>query len=230
MHINRVRLTAATLFLGLILLALTAKPDFAQENSATVTFNLFSAEGVVVGDTYNVDAAFGEQVNVTVPAPFKYLAPSENGVQIVFQRPVEGTTELVKINFVTEDEQLIENMRFVKITLPMASPEDRLKILARFLVNEAFQMAVSGYEQSEYIGARETKIGDYDGVEAIGKYIDPNWGLTYVRMVGIVNPDSEDSILAVANVVASRADLASLDDLARTFTGTALRFFEFLEE
>jgi hypothetical protein len=230
MTLNRIPLVAATLILGLTISWGIPNPAVAQENSATVTFNLFSAEGVVIGETYTVDAAFGERVNVTIPAPFKYLAPSGDGVQLIFQRPAEGTTELFKLNFVTDDEKLIENMRFVKITLPMALPEDRLKILARFLVNDAFQMAVSSYEQSEFIGARDTKIGDYDAVEAVGKYIEPDLGLMYVRMVGIINPDSEDIVLAVANIVDSRAELASLDDLARTFTGTALRFFEYIEE
>ncbi len=230
MALKRIRLAAAILILGLTILAGLSRPGLAQENSASATFNLFSVEGLVVGETYTVDASFGERINITVPAPFKYLVPSEDGVQLIFQRPAEGTTELIKLNFVTEDEQLIENMRFVKITLPMAAPEDRLKILTRFLVNDAFKMAVVSYEQNEFIGARETKIGDYNAVEAVGKYIDPTLGLMYVRIVGIINPDSQDSILAVANVVASRAELESLGDLARTFTGTSLRFFEYLEE
>ncbi len=202
----------------------------AQDNTATFKFNLFSIEGLVIGDTYSIDAEFGERNGISVPVPFKILTPREDGVEVILEPPSEGSGEILKVNFVSEDRQLIENMRLVNMRLPLGPQEERLTILARLLANSGFSQAVAGYEQSEFIGVRETKIGDYDGVEAIGKYIDPDLGLMYARLVGIPNPDRPESIFAVANIVASRFDFESLDDLARTHTGTMLRFFEYLPE
>lgn len=230
MLLNRISRIAGILAFGLILIGVHAGSGLAQDNSPSATFNLFSVEGLVVGDTYTFDAEFAERLNVEILAPFRFLTPRADGVKVIFQRPTEGTTELIKINFVTEDEQLIENLRFVAITLPMVEPEGRVQILNRFLSNDAYNMSVNSYEQHEFLGARETVIGETPGIEAIGKYIDPSLGLMYVRLVGIINPDSEHSILAVSNVVSDRAELESLDDLARTFTGTALRHFEYLNE
>ena len=223
---TRTGLLAATLFLGLI----GSTPGLAQDNSPSVAFNLFSVEGLVVGDTYSINTEFGENNGVDVPAPFRFMTPRQDGMQVVLEPPQEGSGELIKVNFTTEDRQLIENMRFVKMTLPMGDREERLQSMASVLANDGYKMAVSSYSEHEFIGVRETKIGDYDGVEAIGKYIDADLGLMYVRLIGVPNPDGPDSVVAVANIVASRVPLESLDDLARTFTGTALRHFEYLDE
>jgi hypothetical protein len=202
----------------------------AQENSASVTFNLFSLEGLVIGNTYSIDADFGEEYGITVPAPFRFLVPKEDDVTPYFETP-DGTDGMfLKISFATEDRQLIENLRFVRMTLPLGDRADRLTVLARLLANDGFNQAVSGYSENEYMGAREVKVGDYDAVEVIGKYIDPQLGLMYVRLVGIPNPDADASVFAVANIVASRFELESVDDLARTRSGTTLRFFEYLTE
>jgi hypothetical protein len=230
MPARRTAQVAITILFALTLFASGSAISPAQENSPSVTFNLFSVEGLVVGDTYSIDAAFGEQHGVSVPAPFRFLVPREDGVTPLFQAPNGSDGMLIKVNFATEDRQLIENMRFVTMTLPLGDGADRLTVLARLLANDGFNQAVATYPENEYIGAREIKIGDYDAVEVVGKYIEPQLGLMYLRLVGIPNPGGAASIYAVINVVASRVELQSIDDLARTRSGTALRFFEYLAE
>ena len=223
-------LSRFTVAIAIFLMAQIPGIAVAQENATSFKFSLFSIEGLVVGDTYSIDANFGERNGISVPVPFKFLAPREDGIEVILEPPSEGSGELIKVNFVTEDRQLIENMRLVNMRLPLGPRDERLTILARLLANNGFNQAVAGFEESEFIGVRETKIGDYEAVEAIGKYVDPDLGLMYVRLVGIPNPDRPESIFAIANIVASRVDLENLDDLARTRTGTMLRFFEYLSE
>ncbi len=213
---------------ALTLFCVAAGPVRAQDNTPSVTFNLFSLEGLVVGDTYSIDGAFSEKNGVPVPAPFRFLVPREDNVTPLFTLPDASGGLMIKVNFTTEDRQLIENLLFVNMRLPMVEREERLTILARLLANDGYKQAVSDYPQNEYIGARETKVGDYDGVEVVGKYIDPQLGLMYLRLVGIPNPNGVESVFAISNIVASRVQLESVGDLARTRSGTALRHFEYL--
>jgi len=227
-----------TRFVPALLLALTfgaygTSTSLAQENSASVKFNLFSVEGLVVGKNISIDAAYGEKHGVPVPAPFTFLVPSADGVVPLYNTATEPGGMLLKVSFATEESigtdnvQLIENLQFVGMTLPMGDPEERMTVLAKLLANDAFSASVADYAENKYIGARKTKIGDYDAVEVVGEYIDPQLGHMYLRIVGIPNPDAPNSIFTIANVVASRIDLQSIDDLARTSSGIGLSRFKY---
>jgi len=212
-------------------------PALAQQEGPSVKFNLFSLEGLTISDNYTIGVDFGRRFEIPVPAPFSFKVPRQNDVTPLFEPGSEPKGMLVKINFTTgdadidnSDRLLIENLQFVTMTLPVAEREERLTILAKLLANEAFNAAVAAYEQKEYIGARETTIGDYDAVEVVGKYIDPDLGLVYIRIVGIPNPGAADGIYAVANVVAARFDLQNMDDLALTGGGKTLSSFEYIKE
>jgi len=222
--------------LVLTLIAMSTSISLAQENGATVKLNLFSVEGLVVGKIISIDASYGEKHGVPVSAPFTFLVPSSDGVVPLYNTATEPGGMLLKVSFATEESvgtenvQLIENLQFVGMSLPMAEPKERLTTLAKLLANDAFSASVAGYAQSKYIGTRQTKIGDYIAIEVVGEYIDPQLGHMYLRIVGIPNPDGPNSIFTISNVVASRLNLKSIDDLARTSSGAGLSRFEYITE
>lgn len=223
MRRNRLLVVAALVLGG----ATAAVP--AQEAGGSITFNLLSVEGLVVGTTVTIDADFGAENDVSVPAPFSFLVPTEDGVrELVDPAPKPGDA-FVKINFATDDLELIENLQFVPLTLPMTAPEERLQTLAQLLAEDGFTMAVAGYENYTRDIVRLTTVGDYQGVEVIGRVDSPDLGLIYIRLVGIPNPDAPDSVFTIANVVAARQLLPSPDDFPQTRGGTALRHFKYLD-
>ena len=209
----------------------------AQEEAPSFKFSLFEVEGFVISDSYTIGKSFAERFELSVRVPFTIDVPRQDNVTTFFD-PGDGTDDMqLKIDFVTGDKDtelsdrlLIENQRFVTLTLPMGPPEERLQALARLLANDGFSMAVAGYKQNEYIGTRGTKIGDYDAIEVVGRYVDPAIGVLYVRIVGIPNPNGEISIFSVANVVADKFDLSDPDDLALTGSGKTLSSFEYIGE
>ncbi len=225
------------LFFSLAFVLSSAATGLAQEGSASFKFSLFEVEGFVISDSYTIDKSFAERFELSVPVPFTIDVPRQDNVT-TFLNPGDGTDDMqLKIDFVTGDKDtelsdrlLIENQRFVTLTLPMGPAEERLQTLARLLANDGFNRAVAGYEQNEYIGTRGTKIGDYDAIEVVGRYVDPAIGLLYVRIVGIPNPDGETSIFSVSNVVADRFDLTGPDDLSLTGSGKTLASFEYIGE
>jgi hypothetical protein len=201
----------------------------AQEISGSVTFNLLSVEGLVIGTTVTVDADFGAEHGLEVPAPFSFLVPTADDVRELMDPAPRPGDAFVKVNFATNDLALIENLQFVPITLPMTTPDERLQTLAQLLAEDAFSMAVAGYENYTRDLVRLTTVGDYQAVEVIGRIDSPDLGLIYVRLVGIPNPAGPESVFTIANVVAALEPLPSPEDFPQTRGGTALKHFKYLE-
>lgn len=221
------------LFLAAALtLSVLAAPALAQDETpdATVQFNLLSIDGLVIGTTINVDEAFGVENEIDVPAPFSFLIPTSDDVrELLDPAPTPGEA-LVKVNFATQDLQLIENLQFVPYTLPLGDIDERMNTLAGLMANDAFQVAVGEHDQNTRDIVRAIKVGEYDAVEVIGRYQDANLGLMYLRLVGILNPDSEQSVFTIANVVAARQPIPTPDDFPQTRGGVALKNFHFITE
>ncbi|VAW21470.1 hypothetical protein MNBD_ALPHA11-1734 [hydrothermal vent metagenome] len=199
-------------------------------------FNLFSVEGFVVSDNYTIDEDFGGRNNVEVLAPFKFQIPRQDNVTPLFTTGTGSGGMIIKVNFTTgdkdtdiNDRQFIENMQFVSMVLPLGEPEERIAVLTGLLRNDVFNSATAAYEQKELLGSRNAKIGDLDVVDVVGRYIDPDLGLVYVRMVGFPNPDGPDAVFSVSNILAERFDFTSLDDLEFTGGGKALSSFEYIK-
>ncbi len=219
-------LAIATVTFGLAGSALAQSASVKGE----VKFNLLSVEGLVVGKTLAVDTGFAAKHDIAVPRPFSVLVPTADEVlELVEYAPNGPRGPFFKVNFATQDRQLIENIQFVPFTLAPGEKEDRLKTLAGMLANDAFAMATRDYPKHKRDVVRKTTAGKYDAVEVIGRYEDPKLGLMYLRIVGIPDPDGPHGIFAIANVVAARQDLPTPDDFPRTRGGAAIRYFKFLE-
>ena len=215
---RRIVVSLAVLFLA----GLSAIGGAAFAASDDVELTIPTVEGAVVGKPFKVDRAFGKQNDVRVLAPFSSYVPfsKEFETQVV-NAPKPGNA-YIKFNFSTSDNQPLENVQFIEMTVPMTHRRDRLRIAARLLGEDGFKMAVTGRDKVSRDYVRTGKIGPYDAVEVIGRYEDPQLGLMFVRLVGILNPNDKDSVFALANIVASRVPINSPEDLANTRTGAVI--------
>jgi hypothetical protein len=217
---------------ALILAVGSGAPAAAQVAAeGSVKFGLLSVEGLVVGTTIKIDADFAAEHNTDVPLPFSLLVPlADDVVELVDYMPEGPDGPFLKLNFATEDRQLIENIQFVRMTIAPGPDEQRLNALAGLMANEVFKRATEPY--AEYVRdiVRKTKVGELDGVEVIGRYKDPNLGLMYLRIVGVYDPDGPHGVFTVANVVAARQELATPDDFPRTRGGAAIKHFKLLKQ
>ncbi|PIE31246.1 hypothetical protein CSA56_18905 [candidate division KSB3 bacterium] len=55
------------------------------------------------------------------------------------------------------------------------------------------------------LGVVQAKISRHDAVVVGGQYVDPQTGQMYLRIVGVLHPDSEHCILMVANIEPERS-------------------------
>ena len=210
-------------------LALAAFPAMADDQKPTIQFNLPSVEGLVIGKTITIDQAFGEKNEIAVAAPFSFVVPLslEKAYEVFVEPAPKPGDAYIKINFATPDRQLIENIQFVGMTIPMGDLEQRLNVVAALLGDKGLAQMLAGKSNAARDGVRAIKIGGYDAVEVIGHYEDESLGKMYARLVGILNPNAPDSVAAISSLVLSQVQLHTVDDFARTRSGALLSNFKF---
>lgn len=216
---------------ALLALVLSATPAVAQDSKPKVKFNFFEVtEGnLVIGKTFKIDAAYAAEKQIEVKAPFRFLAPTGDDFLARLQA-TPGKDTFVKIAYATPDKQFIENFQFVPMDVAMGDEEERVQAAANLLASDGFAMVVRGYEKSKRDGVRKTTVGKYTAVEVFGRYIDPDVGLVYTWLVGILHPKQADGVLMVANVADKQLPLKNPDELkSKTRAGAMLTTFRFLD-
>ena len=233
-HILKISLKSISIFLFLSLGTIIAN---ASENKPSIKYNLFSVDGLVISDNYLIDEKYAKKNDIPILAPFKFKVPRQDDVTPLFEYGTEPNSMIIKINFATggkklanEDRQLIENLQFIPMNIEMTDNEDRIKALTNLMAVSAFEMVTKEFETKEYIGARRTKINDIDVIDAVGSYISPDVGLVYVRITGFLNPNSEDGIFSVANIIANKYEITNLDQLFLTGSGKTIESFEYVSQ
>jgi hypothetical protein len=215
---------------GAAALLLSIGSAAAQDNGGpTVKFDLINIEGLIVGTTLKVDAAYGETHGVTIKTPFSFLVPTDGGLAIFVENATAENSTYIKVNFATEDRQLVENIQFVPISVGMADRQARLDTMAKLLVEQAFPIVVANYPENNMIGWREASVGGYDSIEVLGEYIDPDIGHMYARVVGYLNPDAPETVMAIANISARFTPIEDPSQFPRTRSGVAMDRFAFID-
>ncbi|MCF6326482.1 MAG: hypothetical protein L3J21_04215 [Devosiaceae bacterium] len=221
----------------ILLLTFAVAPAFSQNAAPDgLLFDLFPAQGQMIGTDVNIDTGYALKFDITVLEPFSVKVVQKDKIEFFLHTADRPDVDLFKITFFGREAEnpdniyLIENITFFPFTLELAPPQDRIENLATLLVQTVFPSMVASFPQNEFLGWRATKIGKNDAVEAIGRYMDPQTGLMALRIVGVIKPDSSDGIYAVSNVVSRLYPFSGPGDIGLTLTGVAMRNFTYLNQ
>lgn len=208
-------------------------PVGSTAQDASVEFNLFSYEGLVVSRHFTFDAGYTERFGIAVPADFEIGLPQRDDVDLIADGQPEGGA-FVKFTYATASEprQFVENMQIVRGSFPVESNAEnpalaRLQSIDALLRTQAFPAAVQGFTNAEIIGSRVTEINGLNSVELVGTYVDPSIGLMGLRIVGLPHPDQAESYFVVINVNLTLVPLAGPEAFAESLTGQALSSFAY---
>lgn len=202
----------------------------AQETAPTIEFNVLKVEGLVTGARFKVDAEYGEKYARPVASPFDFIVPlGDDFINLVEDITSDGP--FVKIHFATPDRAPMENIQMIPMTLPLppegVAPEERLKLLAKLISEQAYPQSTAGQMGSKIEVLRGVELGPYKGIELVARYADPTFGGTFLRIVGIPHPERPESVYAVINVISQQVPIQNLEDFQATQTGRALSTFRY---
>ena len=212
-------------------LLLTAATPAAPAATASgkVEFNILSVQGLVTGVPIRIDAKFGKDNFVAVPAPFSTIAPMHSSFQTFAVNAPKPGTAFLKLTFAAPDgKTFLENVQFVPLEIPMGPAEQRLKQASELLSTTGVQRTTEGKKNPTLKVVRPIKLGPYDAIEVIGTYDSDTSGPMYYRMVGILNPKSKDCVMALSNVASSKVQVVTAEDFAKTRSGAATSAVRFI--
>jgi hypothetical protein len=188
-----------TILIGVLLVltaTLTAQDiPFVEETPGNYSAGDITIEGAIVGTPLTIDGAFAQQYGSTAPnAPFKIVVP--DGVNRQMAAGGSGG-EFVTVLYADEAGATKEILRFTSLTIPAGETDARLNTTAQLLINQGPGLVLSGWAEGKLESVYFTKIGGrYDAVTVHGWCSSPEEGTFYIRLTGILNPDSTEGLLA----------------------------------
>lgn len=147
-------------------------------------------QGAVAGDAYRVNSAFMQRVGLQdIDAHFSITVPRAEGRTVT-----GGGGQILTIGYL-QDGRAVEIIRFTTLTVPMVDPDERVRILADLLLREGPNMTFSSWDEGSFEGIYRTSIGTNHAVVLQGWVRSAKEGQYWVRLYGILNPNSETGIL-----------------------------------
>ncbi len=203
---------------------------FKDEKVGDYENAFFKIEGFTMGNSYTIDEEFTTKYENKPPAvPFRITVPKSKQVLVIPGGKKSGLPELLKVVLATEDQQAVEILRFANLRTPQYEKvEDRLKVCAVILQEQALPMVGKGYTEHFVSEIYATKIRDLDAVVFNAQMKDPKSSrLYYLKVVGIPDPDSEAGLLAFSLSDSTLSDVKSKED--QSTKGFALRVLHSLQ-
>lgn len=212
-------------------LAIAISPAFAGVTAGgKFEFNILNIQGLVGGSTFTVDAKFAQQHKISVPAPFSAVIPASDAFQTLVAPAPKPGDAIVKFTFASADgKRLLESVQMVPMTLPMLPRDERLNLLAKSLAENEVQKYAASKQNVTRDVVRQIKVGPYDAVEVMGTAVSQSSGLMFYRLVGVVNPKSDQSVVILASVVDREVKVPAPDDMTKTRSGAVIQTFRFLD-
>lgn len=197
----------------------------------TVEIRNLNVDGLVIGKRMQIDQEFAAKYKTDVKSPFEFIIPKLEDVKVFAAFPPETGGEYIKISYAAADDKLIENLRFVNLTVPLVEKEKRLAMLNDLLVNRAIPMAVKGYANPKFMGSRRASINGLDAVEAAARFEDPAIGVMYVWLVGILDPESENGVMAMNQIAPTKSEVKTPKDIGKKGIAVkSISTFKFMKE
>jgi len=205
-----------------LLSSLLAAPALAQ--SSSVSIGTANVEGLVVGQRFSLDAAFSQEHDKEIPAPFEFVAPT-SGDHRNYVAPATGFG-IIKAFFLTPDERIMSNIQFMPYVVDQGELEERLD-WSRPVLKQIFEMHVPEGAQSVVDGVRATEVGPYPAIEAIGRFDSGDDGTLVIRVVAIPNPSSEHGMAAVILANVNVLEISEVSEVYNTIASKALSTFRY---
>jgi|GEM_PF-5772303 len=208
-----------------MLCGLAAGSASATEASAKFSFKPLAVEGLVLRDRVVVGPDFAEKHRIEVAAPFTFKAPRVDGLLRVAKFPAELGQAYIKIVYGSTDEQFMESIQFNPFALDTGPIEQRRHRLASFLENTVWAQITDGQGERKIDALRGRKIGAFEAVELIGRYVDikdSGNGTVLARVVALMRETSRDGLIATINIATRMVKVTNDAELDETLSADIL--------
>ncbi|WP_457645040.1 hypothetical protein [Profundibacter sp.] len=162
---------------------------------------------------------------MTIPKPFHFTVPTDRtkNIKVLYSPEVPG---IAKYNFATDDNQLRSSIHFVPFTLNQDVDGNQLQALAN-VAKEGFIAAIVDPDKAEINVTRQTEVGPYQAVEAIGRYAETDGTVVALRVVAVAEEGETEGLLAIIAALPQTTGMKSVGDIVYVDGSRALGTMRF---
>ena len=217
----RLSIFAAGLLCGM---AVTSAQTAEVSAGGKFSFKPLSVEGLVLRDRVVIGPEFAQKHGIEVPAPFLFKVPRIKDMLRVAKFPDQLGQAYIKIVYGTADEQFMESIQFNPMTVDIGPLKQRQQQLARVLKQSVWPQIIEGQGNTTIDTLRGRKIGAFDAVELIGRYVDVKDanGTVLTRVVALMREDSRHGVIATINIATSMVQASNDTELEDTVSADIL--------
>lgn len=188
--------------------------------SQTVDYQAVIAEGV--GTVLHFDQALETEHNLRFPLHFDLAVPLSASKDTLELRVIPGDDgNYAKLIYWVEAESIAQQILIGNAPMPSGSYEERSQALMEAMAREPHAFYASRPELTLH-GIRPLSLGDYQGVEGVFTYRDPDAGLVILWEVIVLPPAGGQSLIFIVETAEEVTPIASLDDITETFAGVII--------
>lgn len=198
--------------------------------SAKFSFKPLSVEGLVLRDRVVVGPAFAEKHGIEVAAPFEFHVPRVKDLRRVAKFPAQLGQAYIKIVYGTGNEDFMESIQFNPFSLDPVPLEKRRPKVAAFLEKTVWAQITDGQGDRKIDALRARKIGGFEAVELIGRYVDIQDkanGTVLARVVALMQDDSRHGLIATINIATRMVAATNDSELDETMSADILHSVAF---
>ncbi len=177
-----------------------------------------------------MNAAFDQNRSSPAQLYFDFLIPEDSDALRVIVQPGDAPSYMT-IFLGQPDGALVETVAFLNIPVPEVETEQRLGGLARAMRDTFFPMLTQQHAEPSVMRISEATLGPYPAVELLGRYQEggeTGRGLIYVRMLGVLPPSGENTLLLYSLMNAGILQPETTRDLTNGFGGHIARSLQFV--
>jgi hypothetical protein len=186
-----------------------------------ITFFLVASVSYAEGGKklFKVNRDYGGIYAVAVPQEFSLWLPPT--ASIIYPPKLTAKNVYVRFDFLNKQQKVKENLFLTYLKVPLGSSEKRLLQTKEILTEKLY--ALANVEPQIFL---KDVLGDIPIVIALSYY--QNY---YIAVIGLINPKSHHSIMAVINLNPSLAGITSLKEfLTRSEAFETLTSFKYGRE
>ena len=173
-----------------------------------------------------VNAEFEQHRSTPAQLFFEFDLPDESDALLVRVRP-ENDPGYMTVQFGQPDGVLVETLGMMNVAVPEGATDDRLAALGHALSTIFFPMLTQQHSEASVMRVVPVTTGRYPAVELLGRYHESRRGLIYVRMLGLLPPSGEASLVAYSMMNATVLNPQTDTDLASSFGGHVINTLRF---
>ena len=163
-------------------------------------------------------AKFAKKHKVKLKHEIHITVPYSNMATVEF--PPESGGAFIKVKYVTDKNDFIENLQLTSLKVPMVRLKSRLNVVKKLVEKKILPGLKKNFKDAEIINIQNIEVNKLPTAIIDIKYTNPEIkGVMYARVAGILSPEDREGVLVIGYLNPKYSEVQKDEDLVKQNLG-----------